>query len=123
MEQVAAKRTILLVEDEELLRQVVAEKLGDVGYRVLTASNGTEALEIAAKFSGEIDLLITDILMPQLSGTKLAQSMRSARPNLKVLFVSGDSNEKSPPLGGMSRLDKPFSLKLLAAKVSELLQS
>ena len=123
MEQVAAKRTILLVEDEELLRQVVAEKLSDVGYRVLTAGNGTEALELAAKFSGEIDLLITDILMPQLSGTQLAQSMRSARPNLKVLFVTGDSNETSPKLAGMSRLDKPFSLKLLAAKVSELLQS
>jgi two-component system cell cycle sensor histidine kinase/response regulator CckA len=114
--------TILLVEDEELLRHLVAEMLSDLGYRVLSASSGTEALAMAPNVSGEIHVLITDVLMPEMDGTKLAESLRSQRPSLKVLFVTGDTTEACPSSPGMSRLNKPFTIKMLAEKVRELLK-
>lgn len=115
--------TILLVEDEELLRHLVAEMLGDLGYRVLVARNGSEAIAMAEKFSAEIHVLITDVLMPGMGGTKLAELLCKIRPGLKVLFVSGDSAEECPLEPGFSRLDKPFTLKILAEKVRELVQA
>jgi two-component system cell cycle sensor histidine kinase/response regulator CckA len=115
--------TILLVEDEELLCHIVAEMLGDLGYRVLTASNGTEALSVAQTVSGDIHVLITDVLMPEMDGTKLAESLRSQRPTLKVLFVTGDSSDACPASPGVSRLNKPFSLKMLSETVRELLKN
>ena len=115
--------TILLVEDEELLRHVVADMLSDMGYRVLSASSGSEALELAGKVSGEIHVLITDILMPEMDGNRLAELLRSQRPTLKVLLVTGDTSEARPLSPGMSRLNKPFTIKMLVEKVRELLKT
>lgn len=115
--------TILLVEDEELLRDVVAEMLGELGYRVLSARNAREAQSLAQKFSSEIHVLITDLIMPELDGASLAEQIRGLRPKIRVLFITGDPNENCPVSPAMSRLDKPFTLKLLAAKLHELLQT
>jgi two-component system, cell cycle sensor histidine kinase and response regulator CckA len=114
--------TILLVEDEEALRNLVAEMLGDLGYRVLAAGNGGEALELAKNCLTEIHILISDVLMPNFDGVRLAETLRRSRPNLKVLFISGDAADLDLSSSGDSRLDKPFTLKMLAAKVRQLLQ-
>lgn len=116
-------KTILVVEDEDLLCQIIAETLGDLGFHVLTAANGSEGLAVAKDFFGEIHLLVTDLLMPQLDGARLAESLRQQRPHMKVLFVTGDTNEMSPLGPGMACLNKPFTLKMLATSVRELLGS
>lgn len=115
--------TILLVEDEELLRHVVAEMLGDLGYRVLCATDGQQALKISQAHPGVVHLLITDVLMPDLDGVKLAESLRARRPTLKILFISGGEDSDSVSSPGMARLQKPFTIRMLSQKVRELLSS
>jgi CheY-like chemotaxis protein len=118
--------TILLVEDEESVRELVSEYLSARGYRVLEASDGVQALQIASAHKGDIQLLITDVVMPRLSGRELAARVSAGRPGLKVLYISGytdDSIFRHGVLeGGMSFLQKPFNLKALAAKVREVLE-
>jgi CheY-like chemotaxis protein len=114
--------TILLVEDEELLCHVIVEMLSDLGYRVFGVTSGKEALSLAQEFSGNIDVLITDVLMPGLAGPQLAEYLRGSHPNLKVIFVSGDT-EASGLIGiGDALLQKPFSIKMLSVKLREVLQ-
>jgi CheY-like chemotaxis protein len=114
--------TILLVEDEELLCQVLVEMLSQLGYKVLGATSGREALALANEYSEKIDVLITDVLIPGLPGPQLADSLRASRPEMKVIFVSGDT-EASRVVGfGDVLLQKPFTIKILAAKVREVLQ-
>jgi CheY-like chemotaxis protein len=114
--------TILLVEDEELLRHVVVEMLSQLGYKVLGATSGKEALAVAREYTGRIDVLITDVLMPGLPGPQLADSLRKSRPGLKVIFVSGDA-EANDVLGfGDVLLQKPFTIKMLSCKLREILQ-
>jgi PAS domain S-box-containing protein len=118
--------TILFVEDEESVRELVSEYLSARGYRVLEASDGVQALQIASAHQGEIQLLITDVVMPRLSGRDLAMRVSATRPGLKVLYISGytdDSIFRHGVLeGGMAFLQKPFNLKSLAAKVREVLE-
>jgi CheY-like chemotaxis protein len=86
--------TILVVEDEEMLREFVSDALGVAGYRVLTAPNGKAALEVWARHRDEIDLLLTDVVMPHsMSGRELAQKLITDKPDLKVIFTSGYSAE------------------------------
>jgi DNA-binding response OmpR family regulator len=114
--------TILLVEDEELLCQVVAEMLSQLGYKVFGATSAKEALAVAQEYPGRIDVLIADVLMPGLPGPQLADSLRTSRPDLKVIFVSGDT-EANHVLGlGDALLQKPFTIKILSAKLREVLQ-
>jgi PAS domain S-box-containing protein len=118
--------TILFVEDEQSVRELVCEYLSARGYQVLDAADGQQALEIAAAHPGKIQLLITDVVMPRLSGRELAARLTAARPNLKVLYISGytdDSVFRHGVLqGGMDFLQKPFNLKALAAKLREVLE-
>jgi two-component system cell cycle sensor histidine kinase/response regulator CckA len=118
--------TILFVEDEQSVRELVSEYLSARGYQVLDAADGQQALEIAAAYAGKIHLLITDVVMPRLSGRELAARLTAARPDLKVLYISGytdDSVFRHGVLqGGMDFLQKPFNLKALAAKVREVLE-
>jgi PAS domain S-box-containing protein len=118
--------TILFVEDEQSVRELVSEYLSARGYRVLDASDGQQALEIAATHSGKIQLLITDVVMPRLSGRELAARLAATRPDLKVLYISGytdDSVFRHGVLqGGMDFMQKPFNLKALAAKIREVLE-
>jgi PAS domain S-box-containing protein len=117
--------TILFVEDEQGVRELVRDYLTACGYSVLEASDGVQALEIAAMHPGVIQLLITDVVMPRLSGRQLATQISSARRNLKVLYISGytdDSVFRHGVLeGGMEFLQKPFNLKALAQKIREIL--
>ena len=117
--------TILFVEDEQSVRELVREYLSGCGYSVLEASDGVQALEIAAMHPGVIQLLITDVVMPRLSGRELAAQVASARRDLKVLYISGytdDSVFRHGVLeGGMEFLQKPFNLKALAQKIREIL--
>ena len=123
MEYAPGTETILLVEDEQLLREVVAEMLGSLGYRVLSAASGNEAVAISESYSGEIQILISDVLMPELHGTSLAETLRRQRPSLKILFVTGDINEMENLPANVARLSKPFTLKMLAKNVRELLNA
>ncbi len=113
--------TILLVEDEELLCHVVVDMLGHLGYKVLGATSGKQALALAQEYSGRIDVLITDVLLPELGGPQLADSLRGSRPDLKVIFVSGDAEAKGLLGLGDALLQKPFTIKMLSAKLREVL--
>jgi two-component system, cell cycle sensor histidine kinase and response regulator CckA len=111
------------VEDEELLRHVVVDMLGQLGYRVLGAPNGKEALALAEKYSGSIDVLVTDVLLPELPGPQLASSLRTKRPNLRVIFVSGGTDVDDTLAEKDPLLHKPFTIKMLSAKLREVLKN
>ena len=117
--------TVLLVEDEEMLRVVTREMLEMCGYHVLEAPNGDAALDVARAFDGPIDLVITDVIMPGLSGPETASRLTLARAAVKVLFVSGYtddalSHHRVLPTD-VSLLQKPFTAGALARKVREVL--
>ena len=115
--------TILLVEDEDGLRGLNARGLLSRGYTVLEAANGVEALNILQQREGEVDLVVSDVVMPEMDGPTLLKEMRKTNPELKIIFVSGyaeDAFEKNLPEGGQfAFLAKPFTLKQLVAVVKE----
>jgi CheY-like chemotaxis protein len=116
--------TVLLVEDEEMLRAVTREMLEMCGYSVLEAANGNEALRVARGFEGPIALVITDVIMPGLSGPETADQLTLVRGGVKVLFVSGYTDDALsrrviPP--HVALLQKPFTAGALARKVREVL--
>ena len=123
----AGTETVLFVEDEQSVRELVRDYLAGVGYRVLDASDGVEALEVAKAHKGTIHVLVTDVVMPRLSGRDLAAKLGSERPGVKVLFISGytdDTIVRHGVLeGGVAFLQKPFNLKALAEKIREVLKS
>jgi two-component system cell cycle sensor histidine kinase/response regulator CckA len=117
---------ILLVEDEEAVRESTAEFLQSCGYKILQAGNGLEAMNVARSFPGIIDLMLTDVIMPHMSGSESASRLLSLRPTMKVLFVSGYA-EGRVLQNGVSQvrgafLQKPFTLSQLGHKVREALQ-
>ena len=117
--------TILLVEDEDSVRQLVRETLESRGYRVLEAANGDAALGLAASQPDTIHLIITDVVMPGLSGHELVQQLLSVRPDIKALYLSGYAQEAfSVPAAAdapKTFLQKPFTLQSLSRKVREIL--
>jgi two-component system cell cycle sensor histidine kinase/response regulator CckA len=117
--------TVLLVEDEEGLRGLNARGLASRGYTVLEAGNGLEAIEILESHAGKIDLVVSDVVMPEMDGPTLYKELRARNPELKVVFVSGYAEEafaKSLPEGGQfAFLAKPFTLKQLVATVKDTL--
>ena len=117
--------TILLVEDEEGLRQLNARGLASRGYTVLEAANGIEAIEVLERHGGNVDLVVSDVVMPEMDGPTLLRELRSRNPALKIIFVSGyaeDAFQKHlPPDGKFSFLPKPFTLKQLVNEVKETL--
>ena len=121
-----ATSTILLVEDEDPLRAVVARMLGQAGYRVLDARTPSEACELFAQHGADIALLLTDVVMPEMNGPALAQRLVALRPELRVLFVSGYTEELpvlDTPGTKTKFLAKPFTSATLLAAVSELLET
>jgi DNA-binding response OmpR family regulator len=114
------------VEDEESVRELVRDYLGAIGYRILEAGDGIQALAVAAAHKGPIHMLITDVVMPRLSGRELANRLAVERGDMKVLFISGytdDSVFRHGVLeGGVAFLQKPFNLKSLAQKIREVLE-
>ena len=115
--------TILLVEDEDLVRRLEREVLEQSGYRVLEASNGADALAVARAHLGVIDLLLTDTVMPQLNGHELAEELRARRPEMKILFTSGYAADAIHRVlePSIAFLPKPFTPTSLGRKVREVL--
>jgi two-component system cell cycle sensor histidine kinase/response regulator CckA len=116
---------ILLVEDEDAVRTFSTRALSNKGYEVIDADSGETAIKaLAEKAGGKIDLLITDVIMPIMDGPTLAQRLRQQTPNLKIIFISGYTEEKLKDHMGENIwfLPKPFTLKQLAAKVKEALE-
>ena len=119
--------TILLVEDAPRVRAVVREILEIQGYEVIEAGQGAEALALAAGHEGPIHLLITDVVMPEMSGRELAKRLVPLRPEMNVLYISGYTDDAIVRHGvleaGMALLPKPFTPDALAAKVREILDT
>ena len=117
--------TILLVENDNEVRHIVADVLRGAGYTVLQADNGVNALQFTTRYVGPIDLLVTDIMMRQMNGRVLAQQMRVSRPETKVLYMSGYEDNAIVRQGVLVErtpfLAKPFSLDILLKQVREVL--
>src|ERR1051326_5658741 len=117
--------TILVVDDEESLRAVVVDLLSQLGYHVLSAANGKEALKLAGEYPGRIDLLLTDVVMDALPGPELAERLLQDRPEMKVIFISGFADGSLAPNGvlkpGTVLVQKPFTIRVLSAKWREVL--
>jgi DNA-binding response OmpR family regulator len=117
--------TILLVEDEEAVRHLLARGLRNYGFTVMTASDGAEALRLVHDRTPHIDLLATDVVMPNMSGRDLADRLRKERSGLKVLFMSGYTDDTLLRHGVYEAreafLQKPFALQAFASKVREIL--
>jgi CheY-like chemotaxis protein len=117
--------TVLLVEDREEVRNLMTAILGKSGYRILAAADAEEAIETAASHPGEIDLLLTDVVMPGMNGRELAERLVAADPELKVILMSGFAAEVIKPgstrHAGFAFLQKPVTADALTAKVREIL--
>jgi len=117
---------ILLVEDEAVVREVTRDVLLHAGYRVLESSNAKEALQVAAEHTGEIDLLLTDVVMPEMNGADLATHLEDLQPNLATVFMSGyaesDVAQKLHRRAAV-HIQKPFTVAALLARVAQALQA
>jgi two-component system cell cycle sensor histidine kinase/response regulator CckA len=115
--------TILLVEDEEGLRMLNARGLASRGYTVLEAGNGVEAIDVLEGQGGHVDLVVSDVVMPEMDGPTLVKELRQRNPDLKIIFVSGYAEEafekNLPDSEKFAFLAKPFTLKQLVAQVKE----
>ncbi len=119
--------TVLLVEDEAALRELLRKTFESSGYTVLVARDGKEAVELAASHVGSIEAMVSDVIMPGLNGPKVAELLAATRPEMKVLFVSGYSDESIFRNGvlrpGTAFLSKPFSLGTVLRRLRELLEA
>ncbi len=119
--------TVLLVEDDASVRELTCRILQRLGYQVLIATNGSESLDIADKFDGRIDLLMTDVVLPGLSGREIAERIQVARPGTQVLFTSGYTENVVVHHGivdkNLNFIGKPYSLQALARKLREVLEA
>ena len=119
------KETVLVVEDEENVRRLVAEVLEGQGYEVLEASGGEEALQIMEGYGGRVDLILTDVVMPGISGRELGKRSVERWGMVKVLYMSGFFFEERVSLNvleeGMNYVQKPFTIDALTRKVREVL--
>ena len=124
-ESLRGTETVLVAEDAAAVRAVIQQVLASHGYQVLEAADGRSALELGARHEGPVHLLVTDVVMPEMSGRQLADRLQERRPTLKVLFVSGYTDDAIVRHGilepGIAFLQKPFTPEALARKVREAL--
>jgi len=117
--------TILLVEDEKAVRELTLKMLQRMGYTVMPAASGEEATEMSRSFPGKISLLVTDVVMPGMSGRQLADTLVKTRPGMRVLYLSGYTENTVEHHGvldpGVDFLPKPFSREVLARKIRKIL--
>jgi len=122
----AGSETVLLVEDEELVRHLVRETLVRAGYKVMDTSDPLEARRLSESYRGQIHLLITDVVMPKLSGRELAEELHARRAGMKVLYMSGYTDNAIVNTGILHKevafLQKPFTPAALTEKVREVLE-
>ena len=115
-----------MAEDEEIVRELVCDVLNEQGYNVICAVDGIDAMKRAKEFDGRIHLLITDVIMPHMNGQELAEQLTAARPDVKVLYVSGYSDNDIGDHGVLNPhidlLQKPFTPQTLARKVRNVIQ-
>lgn len=127
LKAIRGSETLLVVEDEEAVRQATAEFLRLQGYTVLEAANGTEGLMKAQQWSSTIHLLVTDVVMPNMSGGELAEKFKAIRTDTRVLFLSGYAGKTILDHNVVDLetnfLQKPYSLKQLSLKIREALRS
>jgi two-component system cell cycle sensor histidine kinase/response regulator CckA len=118
----SSERTILVVEDQPEVLSLLADALQMVGYRVLTAAHPDDGLAIGDEHAQQIDLVLTDVVMPGMNGPEMAQRLVFRHPFLRVLYLSGYDRETLRPLGvpvdGPAFLKKPFTLDVLVERVS-----
>ena len=118
-------QTILMVEDDAALLQVTRRSLEEVGYAILAAGTPAEAIHIAESHPGPIHLMVTDVILPGISGPRLASHLSPVRPEMKVLYVSGYTYDTIAQHGALKPdvafLQKPLSLKMLVSRVGEIL--
>jgi two-component system, cell cycle sensor histidine kinase and response regulator CckA len=118
--------TVLLVEDEDRVRAASARMLRNAGYRVLEAANGVEALSVLAAARGIVELVLSDVVMPQMSGHLLFEALRRDYPEIRILFLSGYSDHALLRREGMRDelrfLQKPYTREALLAKVRQALR-
>jgi DNA-binding NtrC family response regulator len=115
---------ILLVEDESMVREITGEVLSHAGYRVLETSNAKEALQVASRHEGRIDLLLTDIVMPEMNGADLAHRMLNQQPDLVTVFMSGYAEHdvlRHASFSSAIHIQKPFTVDALLSRVAEAL--
>ena len=121
-----ATETVLVVEDSDDLREIAGRILSKNGYQVMVAANGPDALELARAFTGHIDLLLTDVIMPQMNGSELAPRLVASRPDLRVLYMSGFAHNALGATGTLpaevALLDKPFTEPALLSRVRQALE-
>jgi two-component system cell cycle sensor histidine kinase/response regulator CckA len=123
----SGRGTVLLVEDEDAVRSFAARALGQRGYNVLEAGTGAEALEVFNAQKGEVDLVVSDVVMPEMDGPTLMKELRAKRPDLKIIFMSGYAEDafkrNLDEREAFMFLQKPFDLKQLAAAVKEAFEA
>jgi CheY-like chemotaxis protein len=119
------RQTILLVEDEEMVRVLMCEVLEREGYEVLPCANPKEGIEMSKRHGGHIDLLLTDVVMPGMNGREMANRIHEILPQLLVVFMSGYTEHALTEEGQVDPkfeyLQKPFTLKMLAQKLAKVL--
>jgi CheY-like chemotaxis protein len=121
------RETILLVEDDQAILKMTEKMLKQLGYQILTAQTPKEAINIAQKYTNNIHLLITDVVMPDMSGPELTERLLTIFPNIKVLFMSGYTANVIAHQGvldeGVHFIQKPFLIKDLGTKVRSILEN
>ncbi len=119
--------TILLVEDDDSVRQMVREVLVHYGYTVLEARNGREAVDLCGRHPGAVHMMLTDVVMPGMSGKELSEKVTPLQPEMKVLFMSGYTSDailqREVLDPGVAFIQKPFAVASLARKTREVLDS
>jgi len=120
------RQMILLVEDEEMVRELMCEVLEQAGYEVLVCSTPAEAIEVSRRHEGPIDLLLTDVVMPGMNGREMAERIHEFLPQLQVVFMSGYTEHALAHDGKVDPkveyLQKPFTLKALTQKLAKVLR-
>ena len=111
--------TILLVEDELAIRRLIRRRLEILGYTVLRARNGKEALAVARTHTGDIHLLLSDVVMPEMDGFELAEQLSDVRPDTKVLFITGEVDRSVTVRGGLKQSGRSFIVKPFTAQALE----
>jgi len=125
MKVLGGSETVLVVEDNVSILNLAQKALQKYGYKVLAAKSGEDALRIGKEYEGPIDLLLTDVVMPTISGKETAERLQPLYPQMKVIYMSGYTDDAIVHLGvlepGLNFIEKPFSPDVLASKVREVL--